>query len=133
MATTARRKTTTERGLGWRHQQMADALKRKHQDGTPCDWDGRPMYLDRTKNWDYDPESTNPASGALQADHSKMSRGEALRRGLPIPLPDRLLHGECNRQRGDGRNDHLAWINTGRPPVIDGVSGGGELLLMAWP
>jgi hypothetical protein len=106
--TTTRRKTTTEKGLGWRHRQQADALKRKHVDGTPCDWCGYPMYLDPTKNRDYNPESGNPLSGVLQADHSKMTRAEAIRRGVTIPLPDRLLHGECNRQRGDGSNDHLA-------------------------
>lgn len=104
------RKTTTQKGLGHRHQLAVAALKRKHQDGAPCPWVlcGRPMYLDRTKNYDYDPDSTNPHSGTLQADHSGTSRAEALRLGQPVPLPDRLLHGECNRQRGDGRNDPLA-------------------------
>lgn len=131
--TTARRKTTTEKGLGWRHQQASEALKRKHRDGDPCDWDGRPMYRDRTKNWDYNPDSTNPTSGALQADHSKMTRAEAIRLGLSIPLPDRLLHGECNRQRGDGRNDHLAWINSGKPPVMGSASSGDQRLAMPWP
>jgi hypothetical protein len=91
------------------------------------------MYLDRTKNWDYDPDSTNPISGVLQADHSKMTRAEAVRRGLPMPLPDRLLHGECNRQRGDGSNDHLAWINSGRPPVSDHGRQQTAELAMAWP
>lgn len=66
------------------------------------------MFKDRTKNYDFDPQATNPISGQLQADHSKIGRAEAIRRGLPILLPDRLLHGECNRQRGDGNNDHLA-------------------------
>lgn len=132
MPTTARRKTTTERGLGWRHQQAVDALKRKHRDGDPCDWDGRPMYLDRTKNWDYKASSTNPTSGELQGDHSGMSRAECIERGLPIPLPDRLLHAECNRQRGDGKNDHLAWINSGKPPVMDIGSATTELA-MPWP
>lgn len=130
--TTARRKTTTEKGLGWRHQQAAAGLKRKHQDGALCDWDGRPMYLDRTHNWDHDPDATNPTSGELQADHSQMTRSKALELGVPVPLPDRLLHAECNRQRGDGRNDHLAWINSGQPPVIDAQPQSAELY-MPWP
>lgn len=124
--TTARRKTTHEKGLGWRHRQAVDALKRRHQDGSPCDWCGRPMYLDRTRNHDYQPDSTNPTSGTLQGDHSVMTRSEAMRRGVPIPLPDRLLHGECNRQRGDGHNDHLAHAANNR--VADP-----EHLAMAWP
>ncbi len=126
MATTAARKrTTTEKGLGWRHQQARDALLRRHTDGARCEWVlcGRPMYKDRTRNYDYDPSSTNPTSGVLQADHSDMSRAEALRRGLPVPLPNRLLHGECNRQRGDGRNDQRG--------VVDGVDT--SRLVMGWP
>lgn len=132
MVTAARRKTTTERGLGWRHQQAVDALKRKHRDGDPCEWDGRPMYLERTKNWDYNPDSTNPNSGELQGDH-EVARAEAIRRGVPIPLPNRLLHAECNRQRGDGSNDHLAWINSGRPPVMDIGPASSDNLHMPWP
>ena len=82
------------------------------------------MWLDRTKNYDYDPDSTNPTSGVLQADHSEMSRSEALRRGLPVPLPDRLLHGRCNRERGDGANDHLVT----KASTIDT-----DVLVMPWP
>ena len=121
---TAKRKTTHEKGLGWRHRQAVEQLKRRHRDGTPCGWCGRPMYLDRTRNWDYNPESTSPLSGVLHGDHSKMSRTEAMRQGLPIPPPDRLLHQTCNIQRGDGGNDHLA------------ASGGAGLvttLAMPWP
>jgi hypothetical protein len=122
MATTAKRKTTNEQGLGIKHQRARDALMRKLQDGSPCDWCGKPRYRDETKNWDYNPDIRY--SGRLQADHGAMTRAEAVRRGLPIPLPDRLLHRRCNQQRGDGVNDHLA------------VSGGGaqpERLAMAWP
>lgn len=97
-----RDKTTTQKGLGWQHQQAAKRLRNHHVDGTPCAHCGRPMYLDRTRNWDYDPSTTNPYSGTLHADHGGMSRAEAIRRGLPIPLPDRLLHGTCNIQLGDG-------------------------------
>lgn len=113
---------TTAKGLGWRHVQARKALERKHQDGTPCQWCGRPLYLDRTRNWDYNPESTSPTSGTLHADHSRMSRNQAITLGQPIGLPDRLLHGVCNIQRGDGGNDHLA---TTQPPT--------QTLAMAWP
>lgn len=124
MATTARRKpTTTEKGLGHRHQQAAAALRRKHQDGSPCDWCGKPMYLADERNWDYDPDM--PGSGHLQADHGPMTRAEAVRRGLTIPLPDRLLHRRCNQQRGDGVNDHLA--------VAGPRAAEPEKLAIAWP
>jgi hypothetical protein len=126
MTTTARRKTTTEKGLGWRHRQAADTLKRRHTNGTPCDWCGRPMHLDRTRNYDYNPDTTNPTSGTLQADHSKISRTEAIRQGRPIPLPDRLLHAQCNRERGDGTNDHLS-------AATNATATATAKLLMPWP
>jgi hypothetical protein len=118
--------STTARGLGHRHQVAVDRLLSAHPDGKTCPWCGRPMWKNRTRNWDYQAGSTNPASGKLQGDHSGMSRSEALRRGLPIPLPDRLLHGECNRQRGDGANDHLAASATGAASAT-------QTLLMPWP
>lgn len=94
-----RRKTNTQRGLGWRHRQAADALRRALRDGTPCEVCGEPMYRDRTRNWDYDPEG-GAASGTLHADHSKLSRYECLTRGIPIPLADRLVHSSCNTRLG---------------------------------
>lgn len=108
MATTKAKQTTTAKGLGWRHQQAAAALLRKHTDGRSCSWCGRPMYRDRMRNWDYNPLSTNPNSGKLHAHHSEMSRAEMIRRGLPIRPPDQLLHGRCNIQIGEGGNEHLA-------------------------
>lgn len=123
--TTPRRKTTTEKGLGWRHRQAVETLFDQLNEGSPCDWCGRPRYRDRTKNWDHKPGSTNPANGKLQGDHSQVSRAEAITKGIPIPLPDRLLHAECNRQRGDGSNDHLAANAT--------TQSGTNELLMAWP
>ena len=42
----------------------------------------------------------HPGSGKLQGDHGAMTRAEALRRGVPILPPDRLLHRRCNAQRG---------------------------------
>lgn len=115
-------KKTAEKGLGWRHRQAVEELRRRHKDGTPCEWCGRPMYLDRTLNFDYDPDKR--LSGVLHGDHSVQSRSEAIRRGLPVLPPDRLLHGECNRQRGAGTNDHLAAMNRGTVT---------EELSMEWP
>lgn len=82
------------------------------------------MHLDPTKNWDYNPDV--PGSGVLHGDHGEMTRAEAIRRGLPIPLPDRLLHRRCNQQRGDGVNDHLAAANRGAEPEQ-------AQLAMGWP
>lgn len=115
--------TTTQQGVGWRHQQAVAALWRKHADGAPCQWCGKPMWRDPTRNWDYDPN--RPGSGKLQGDHGAMTRAEAVRRGVPIPLPDRLLHRMCNGQRGDGVNDHLAAVNRAVTQQ--------EPLVMAWP
>ncbi|MEU6582828.1 hypothetical protein [Nocardia sp. NPDC046763] len=85
------RRTTTQRGLGWRHQQAVDALKRRHVDGAPCWWCGEGMY--RTQE--------------LDGDHSQpRSRGGV--------VTDRLLHRSCNRQRGDGSRDHQRPALTGR-------------------
>jgi len=80
------------------------------------------MYRDRRRNFDYDPNG-GPASGTLHADHSRISRAEAIRRGIPVPPPDRLLHGQCNAERGDGNHDHKA-------PALDTTT---QHLAMAWP
>lgn len=80
------------------------------------------MWLDRTHNWDYNP-NRNHLSGTLHGDHAGMSRADAIRLGKPIPLPNRLLHQTCNIQRGDGGNDHLA----ANHPTSD------TRLVMAWP
>ncbi|RFZ11196.1 hypothetical protein DSM43518_02036 [Mycobacterium marinum] len=123
MATAARRKKA--QGLGYRHRIAADNLKRNHQDGTPCSWCGRPMYKDRTRNWDYNADGGRD-SGKLHAHHSKMSRAEAIRLGLPISPPDELLHGACNIQLGDGGNQHLAHAGRGSAPLVTN-------LYMPWP
>ena len=107
---TSRRKSNPElRGLGYQHKQQAKRLKIRHTDGTPCWWCGRPMYLDRTRNWDYNPTSSDRASGTLEADHS-------IARSHGGTTADRLLHRTCNRQRGDGRHDHLRPALTNQPP-----------------
>ena len=58
----------------------------------------------------------------------RQDRAEALRRGIPVPPPDRLLHARCNQQRGDGYNDHLAANRQTAGPEPTG-----ERLLMPWP
>ena len=90
-------KTTTQRGLGWKHQQEAARLLRRHTDGTRCWWCGLPMFREITRNWD---------DKRLAADHSQARAFGGIR-------ADRLLHGNCNSQRGDGTRDHQ------RPAVID--------------
>ncbi|WP_306357442.1 MULTISPECIES: hypothetical protein [unclassified Nocardia] len=78
------RRTTTQKGLGWRHQQQRAALLARHRDGTPCWWCGEPMY--RVQQ--------------LAADHT-------LSRAHGGTVADRLLHDLCNKERGDGSRDHL--------------------------
>ena len=78
------RLTTTRRGLGWQHQKQRAALLRRHVEGTPCWWCGRPMYR----------------SQGLAADHTQ-ARARGGRHA------DRLLHTLCNAARGDGSRDHL--------------------------
>ncbi len=70
--------------------------------------------LDRTRNWDYDPQGSLN-SGKLRADNSGMSRSEALRSGIPIPSPDRLLHGRCsNIARRDGGVQRIVPADVGQ-------------------
>jgi hypothetical protein len=83
-----------QRGLDHAHRTNRERLIHRHIDGTPCWWCGRPMYREAVKNWD---------AQALAADHSK-SRA---RHGIGKTHADRLLHGICNKQRGDGSRDHL--------------------------
>ncbi|QUD82089.1 hypothetical protein J8M97_20495 [Gordonia polyisoprenivorans] len=86
------------RGLGYQHRLQVKRLKVRHTNGAPCWWCGRPMYLDAERNWD---------RATLEGDHSvARSRGGT--------LADRLLHRTCNRQRQDGRHDHLRPALTGR-------------------
>lgn len=94
-----RKASTTDRGLGWKHQQQAESLLRRHVDGTLCWWCGLPMFkaplLER--NWD---------RKQLAADHSQA-------RAFGGQRADRLLHGICNSQRQVGRHD------AHRPAVLD--------------
>lgn len=110
----AQRRTTTERGLGHKHQQQAKRLLRNHADGTKCWWCGRPMYRDKALNYD---------GQTLAADHT-------LARARGGTLADRLLHGRCNSERGDGTRDHQRPALTGTTPTHE--RGLGDLA-MPWP
>lgn len=119
-------KTTTEKGLGWRHEQAVEYLRMVHRDGSPCDWCGREMWLDDSKNYDFDKSDPEKrGNGRLQGDHSKKSRKESLKAGEKVLPPDRLLHAECNRIRGAGMNDEFAFVNQRVLDVSDS--------LMDWP
>ncbi|ODQ97054.1 hypothetical protein BFG51_02735 [Dietzia alimentaria] len=89
--------STTERGLGWRHQQDVESLRRRHVEGTACWWCGRPMFKDPARNFD---------GKTLEGDHSE-ARSRGGRKA------DRLMHSTCNRQRGDGSKDELRPARTG--------------------
>lgn len=75
--------STTARGYGHQHQVNREALLYQHQDGTPCDWCGQPMYRDKVKNFD---------GAALEADHIDADKNQRARR---------LLHKRCNGQKGN--------------------------------
>lgn len=87
------RRQTTQRGYGWRHQQIRRCLLFNHNDGDPCPGCSEPMYRDPERNHDRRP---------LEADHTKN-----LKHHGPSDA-DRLLCATCNRTRGAGRDDLLA-------------------------
>ncbi|KLO31594.1 hypothetical protein ABW16_01815 [Mycolicibacter heraklionensis] len=87
------KRTTKEKGLGHAHRVQAEYLKSRHIEGTLCWWCGEPMYLVQ----------------GLQADHS-------IPRSQGGTVADRLLHGPCNGERGDGSRDHLRPALVGRKP-----------------
>ncbi len=98
-------RTTTQKRLGHDHQIHRTRLIARHVDGTPCWWCGRPMHRDRRKNWDYNPRATrkdgkpDTSSGSLAGDHTRA------RATHTNTVADRLLHGTCNKNRGDGARD----------------------------
>lgn len=96
------RRTTTQKGLGWRHQQERDRLLAKHRDGERCWWCDEPMLK----------------SQELAADHS-------IARAHGGTKADRLLHGLCNKQRGDGSRD-------GERPALARHRGGWPGNSLAW-
>lgn len=114
-------RSTTAKGLGYDHQVHRDRMLLRHVDGTPCFWDGRPMYREPARNWDGKP---------LHAEHSK-SRSIY---GTAGNHADRLMHDTCNKQRGDGsRDDQRPALN----PTLDELDGTldvlGPLVYFAWP
>lgn len=98
---TRRRPSAAARGYDQVHRNRVDGMRRNHVDGTPCWWCGLPMYRDRTRNPDYDPNALrrdgkpDTTSGVLAGDHPNPD----------APHATRLLHGLCNKQRGDGSHD----------------------------
>lgn len=102
------KRTTTQRGLGYRHKQQVAHLKRQHIEGTMCWWCGEPMYL---------------AQG-LSGDHS-------IPRSAGGTLADRLLHSLCNTERGDGSRDDQRPAITGRATQPNSADVGHRA--MAWP
>jgi hypothetical protein len=93
-------------------QQQVAALKRRHVDGSPCWWCGKPMFL----------------SQRLSGDHT-IPRSI----GGPYRLCDRLVHLRCNSERGDGRNDDHRPALTGRPVDSPHVDDRLDVRLMPWP
>lgn len=112
-------KTTTARGLGHDHRKRREYLLKLHVDGSPCWWCGRPMWRDKTKNFDHNPASRNPGNGALAADHT-LARAHGGRQA------DRLLHGLCNNQRKTGRNDD-------QRPALTATRDGLGTRALPWP
>lgn len=126
MAATRKRKSPSERGYDYTHRVQADRLRANHVDGTCCWWCALPMYRDRTKNPDYDPTATrsdgkpDTTSGQLAGDHPD-GKGAG-------KIANRLLHGLCNKQRGDGSRDH-------ERPALRQIRAESTLgpLAMGWP
>lgn len=103
MATTRKRPTPAARGYDDSHRERARQLRANHVDGTLCWWCLLPMFRDRTKNHDYEANAVRSdgqpdlTSGVLHADHPEGKDGGK--------LPERLMHGLCNKQRGNGTRD----------------------------
>ncbi|GAA4809560.1 RapZ C-terminal domain-containing protein [Tomitella cavernea] len=109
---TAGRGKTSERGLGWRHQQQRDRLLKGHVDGAPCWWCGAPMFRDG---------SANPDGKPLAADHEQSRRDGGA-------LATRLLHSSCNAARGAGDRDDARPAARAAGRVV-----APRRLAMAWP
>jgi hypothetical protein len=77
------KRTTTQRGYGWEHQQARAQALRALVDGTPCPfpWCGRPMTRAMHRDLDYD-------------HYPPLALG-----GQPTG-PRRLSHAHCNRRAG---------------------------------
>lgn len=82
--------STTERGYGWAHQQARERLLRAHKDGAPCSRCHKPMWLDKTRNWD---------ERSLAADHGPGHEQKYAADKQRNP-PTRLMHATCNERDG---------------------------------
>ena len=82
--------STTERGYGWAHQQARERLLRAHKDGAPCPRCHKPMWRDKTKNWD---------ERSLAADHGPGHEQKYAADKQRNP-PTRLMHATCNERDG---------------------------------
>ncbi|MGN7134573.1 hypothetical protein ACTHQY_15005 [Rhodococcoides corynebacterioides] len=102
MTAQRRGKTTSQKGLGWDHQQVRKQLLSQHVEGTPCGHCGKPMF-----------KATQP----LDADH-ELARHHGGRRA------NRLLHASCNRSRKDG--------TTPTPAVKAARADRGQWTLLQW-
>ncbi|AXC38151.1 HNH endonuclease [Gordonia phage Mulch] len=111
---------TTDRGLGWRHQQIRRRLLAGHHDGAHCWWCGRPMYREPERNWDSKP---------LEADHTRTREHH----GIENNDADRLLHHTCNRQRGNGDRDNLRPALGPHDDDTNDQPDNGDMRLMPWP
>ncbi|OZF09828.1 hypothetical protein CH300_00155 [Rhodococcus sp. 15-1154-1] len=89
MTAKRRGKTTSQKGLGWDHQQTRKHLLAVHVDGTPCAHCKKPMF-----KWQ-----------ALDADHE-------LARSQGGTKANRLLHASCNRSRKDGMSPAPALVTS---------------------
>ncbi|WP_156812824.1 hypothetical protein [Corynebacterium ulceribovis] len=85
-------KSTNERGYGWhRHMVPRRNLLYNHIDGSECEYCGRPMFRDGTKNFDGE---------SLHADHIEADKSRP---------PGRLIHAQCNRKM----NRKSRWVKHG--------------------
>jgi hypothetical protein len=116
----ARPQTTTQRGYGHDHQENRQRLLGRHVDGRACWWCGRPMYRDKTRNWDGHPLEAHHTKSL--ARHGRTSRNRA----------DALLHKTCNIQCGDGTHDDQRPTNQQRVDTTQLDDGLGALA-MGWP
>lgn len=111
--------TTAQKGYDHDHVTNRGRLLRRHVDGRPCWWCGRPMYRDKAKNWD---------GHALEAHHTK----SIARHGTGRNRADKLLHKTCNIQCGDGTHDDKRPTATNHVDVTHTDNGVGNLA-MGWP
>lgn len=101
----ARKRSTTQRGLGHDHQKQRQRLLARLVDGTPCDWCGQPMTREME----------------LDADHE-------LARSRGGKKAGRLLHARCNRSRGAGDRDP----QTGVPTMPKSTAERAKHCLLPW-